>query len=64
MVTIFLVVTTGVCGIGWLKNRVSMFTLLAYMMDKNLPMPTDAEINKYTVFVIKRMFRIKDQNGL
>lgn len=32
-----------ICGIGWLVRRVACPALIKYMLDKDIPLPSDAE---------------------
>ena len=64
VVTAILVLTTVICGIGWIANKISMLAVLKYLADKQVPLPSDQEIHQCTTYVVRRLFGLKDQNGL
>lgn len=51
-------ITTLICAIGWIKNRIDKLILSNYLIIKNIH-PTDQELDECSRFVIKKLFHIK-----
>ncbi len=57
MWTIVFAVTTAVCAIGWLTSKVSVYALLWYMEQKNVPAPSDEELERGTKWAVANLTR-------
>ncbi len=64
MWSIILAMAVIVCAIGWLKNRISVLTLLYYLTKKGYTMPNDNEMAECSQWVIKKMLKVKDRTVL
>lgn len=60
MLTILFMVTTVVCGIGWLSYWIGSAALAKYMLDQGYAPPSDEELKKCSNWVIRRMLKLKD----
>lgn len=58
--TIFLVITTGVCALKWLDYYVRAHSL-AYILSKRELTPSDEEMKSATAFVWRKVLHVKDQ---
>lgn len=56
MLTIFLGITTLVCGVGWLAAKVSILSLIILLYERFDTIPTKEEISAYTGKAIEVMF--------
>ena len=56
---VFFVGTTIICGIGWLSCWVGVAALAKYMADKGYEPPLDEEIKECSLYVCKKLFRLK-----
>lgn len=57
MLVLFFIVTTIICGAGWLTRYVSCLALSYYMMTKGCPLPNDNEIRECTFEAAKHLFK-------
>ncbi|MGC4018358.1 MAG: hypothetical protein QM793_03445 [Muricomes sp.] len=57
MWTILFVVTTIICGIGWLIRYISCTAMIYYVRKNGYKLPTDEELKECTQFVIKHLFK-------
>lgn len=57
MWTIVFAVSTVVCAIGWLRERVSLYAILWYLEQKNVPAPLDEEMERGTKWAVTNMAR-------
>lgn len=55
--TVILSVLLAICFVGWLKNKVGLLTLSAYIVKKQYTPPTDDEIKACTEYVIKNLLK-------
>lgn len=58
MWTLFFLITTIVCTIGWLSRYVSCAAMIYYMQKKQYKLPEDSEIEECTAYVVKRLFKL------
>lgn len=56
MAIIFLI-TTVICGIGWLTRYVSVLALIYYIEKKGYIQPSDAEFKECTLWAANRLFK-------
>lgn len=57
MWTIIFIVTTIICGIGWLARYISCTAMIYYMKKKGFKLPNDEETEECTQFVVKHLFK-------
>ena len=57
IMTAFFIVTTLVCGIGWLTRYVSCVTLIYYIEKKGYKHPTDEEMKECIHYVVEHLLR-------
>lgn len=55
MTAIFLI-TTVICAVGWIKNRISVLTISTFLEKKNIH-PTHDELNECSKFVVEHLFK-------
>lgn len=60
MLDILLGITTVICAVGWFKNRVHLYTVLYYIVWKELKEPSRADWDYCCKQVIRKMLGIKD----
>lgn len=53
MWTVIFLITTVICGIGWLKRYVSCAALIHFMKMKGYSLPNDEEIEECVRFTVK-----------
>lgn len=54
---ILLVVAAGVCAVGWLRACLSLYAVLWYLNQKNVPYPSDEEMDRGTKWAAEHMVR-------
>lgn len=54
--TAIFAITTTICAVGWIKNKISSLALSAFLVNKNIR-PTDEELNECVRFVIKKLLK-------
>lgn len=59
MLTFIFAAIAVINGIGWLVRSISMMAMIKYMIDKNVPDPTDEEFEECVTFVVKHMLHIE-----
>lgn len=57
MLTAILFIACITCAIGWLKNKIGLLTLTAYITKKGYAPPSDEETKECTDYVIKNLLR-------
>lgn len=57
MWTIFFIITTIVCAIGWLACHIGAKAIVYYMKQKGYPRPDEKEINECTRHVVEMLFK-------
>lgn len=57
-------IATIVCAIGWLKNRISTLAIIYYITKKGYKMPTYSDLAECSQWVVKKMFKLKDQTRI
>lgn len=57
MWTLFFVVATIICSIGWLVCYISAKAIVYYLQQKGYPKPDKKEINECTRHVAEMMFK-------
>lgn len=57
MAAIVLAVVAGICAIGWLTRYISTATLLWYLQEKGIPLPSEKEMKAGTEWVVSHMVR-------
>lgn len=55
MAVIFLI-TTVVCAVGWIKNKIDVLTAVTLLEKKNIH-PTKEELNECSRFVLEHLFK-------
>lgn len=50
-------ITTAVCAVGWLSNKISVLSLAWYLVEKNISLPTKEDIHRCTHSVITHMIQ-------
>lgn len=67
MLTIFLGITTLVCGVGWWVTRREVLMLIWCWKKRKLPPPTDEELDQAYKGVAghrkQSLFRFRNRNG-
>ena len=58
MLTALFVLTTIICAIGWLSQRISVMTLAYYIIKNGYTEPSDDELVECTRWVIRKMFKM------
>lgn len=53
----FFILTTIICAVGWLIRYINAATLIWYIQEKEIPLPSDSEMKAGTRFVIEHMFK-------
>ena len=59
MLTVFFLLTTFICGLGWLVCWVGSAALAKYILDKGYKPPSDEEMKACSMYVWKKLLRIK-----
>lgn len=57
MLTVVLLTACLIFAIGWLKNKIGLLTLTAYITQKGYAPPPDEETQACTEYTIKNLFR-------
>ena len=57
--TLVFLITTLICGGGWIINSTALKVLVGYMKEKDYAPPSDNEIRVRSVHVLKEKFHIK-----
>lgn len=52
-----LCISSAVCFIGWIKNKIGLLTLSAYIVKKQYTPPTEDEIKACTAYVVKNLLK-------
>lgn len=55
--TIIFVITTGICAVGWLLQRLSTAALLWYLDTNNIPFPSDSEMKEGCEWAMRHMVK-------
>ena len=55
MLTIFFATTTVICGVGWIANKLSVMTIVTYMLRKGYEPPSADEMETCRNFVAKHI---------
>lgn len=55
--TIILLVAVGICAAGWLKARISLYAVLWYLAQKDVPYPSDEEMDRGVKWAAGHMVR-------
>ena len=58
MLTLFFVITTFICAVGWLAYWVGSAALAKYILDKGLMPPSDEEMKACCTYVWKKLLHI------
>lgn len=53
---VFFSITTAICTIGWIKNKLDFLTALAVLEKRNIH-PTKEELSECSRFVIEHIFK-------
>lgn len=53
---VFFSITTAICAVGWIKNKISLLTAITLLEKKNIH-PTHEEMQECTKFVIEHLFK-------
>lgn len=56
MWTIVFIISTVVCGIGWVVRYISTAAIIYYLEKKGYTKPSDEDIKECTLWVIKHLF--------
>lgn len=56
--TMFFLIATVICAVGWIKNRISVLTISTFLEKKNIH-PTDDELNECSKFVVEHLLKFK-----
>lgn len=57
MWTIIFIVTTIICGIGWITRYISCTAMIYYMKKTGYKLPNDEEIKECTRFVVRHFIK-------
>ena len=57
MFTAIFVITTVICGCGWLSSHISVLSLLWYLQEKNVPFPSGEEMKTGTNWAASHFFK-------
>lgn len=57
MWTVIFAVAAAVCAVGWLTAKVSVLALLLYLEQKNVPAPSDEEMERGTKWAAANLAR-------
>ncbi|MBA4697798.1 MAG: hypothetical protein H2212_00040 [Ruminococcus sp.] len=57
MWTIIFIVTTIICGIGWITGYISCTAMIYYMKKTGYKLPNDEEIKECTRFVVRHFIK-------
>lgn len=60
--TVVFFITTVICAVGWIKNRISLLTAVTLLEKKNIH-PTHEEMQECTKFVIEHLFSFRPLMG-
>lgn len=57
MLAIIFIITTFICAVGWLVQKVSCLALAKYMLDKGYTPPSDEEAETCARYVWNQLLR-------
>lgn len=55
MLTAALIIATIICAIRWWSNYIATRIMMWYLVDKNLPLPTQEDIDRGRKFVVENI---------
>lgn len=58
MWTVIFLITTVICGIGWIKRYVSCAALLYFMNAKGYSLPNEKEMEENIQTAVRKIFRL------
>lgn len=59
LTTVFFVVISAVCAVGWLSSWVGNAAIGKWIIDKGYMPPTDEELSECVAYVWRNLFRVK-----
>lgn len=49
--------TSIICAIGWILTRISLISIVWYLIENNYPFPNDEELKKGSEYAVKHFLK-------